>query len=381
MMKELRVGIDLTGIWRQPTGIFRYATEMAKHLLLLPPSEPRLRYILFFAGEIHPDFVPLQHTFETVICPTRNELFCKQCWFPLMLPRLHLDIIHYPAFPPPYVQWSGPRMIMTFYDTGPWRYPETQTLHGRLYFRTLLTHGARTSNQIVTLSTHARSEIGHFLGTRYLAKISIAPGAVKTDFGKVVSDTYKQEVRARYQLPDAYFLTVATVEPRKNLPTLLKAYTQLKRQADQDYPALVIVGRKGWNCEDILHYMAVLQNDVYFLGHIPDPDLIAVYQMAQSFVFPSLYEGFGLPILEAMMAGCPVVTAKSSSLPEVAGNAALLVDPYDPGEMTSAMQRVLQDEALRSRMITDGHVQASRFSWEYTARLNREIYVKAATTD
>ena len=126
--------------------------------------------------------------------------------------------------------------------------------------------------------------------------------------------------------------------------------------------------------------MAELQDSVYFLGHIPDQDLIALYQMATCLVFPSLYEGFGLPVVEAMAAGCPVITTTSSSLPEVAGDAALLVDPLQAKEITAAMHQVSQNEALRQRMIAAGHLQASRFSWEQTARLNREVYVKAAAS-
>ncbi|HLZ80694.1 MAG TPA: glycosyltransferase family 1 protein, partial [Ktedonobacteraceae bacterium] len=145
-------------------------------------------------------------------------------------------------------------------------------------------------------------------------------------------------------------------------------------------PALVVVGRKGWNCADILRYMAELEGSVHFLGHIPDQDLIALYQMAKCLVFPSLYEGFGLPVAEAMTAGCPVITSTSSSLPEVAGDAALLVDALDARGIAGAMQEVAQDEALRQRMIAAGRLQASRFSWEQTARLNREVYVKAATS-
>ncbi len=402
-MKRLRVGIDLTGIWRRPTGIFRYTAEMAKHLLLLPQNEgrgdpcarpaspndpchnapcarPAIDYVLFFAREVHPDFVPLQHTFEAVICPTSNELLCKQLWFPAILPRLRLDIMHYPAFPPPYVRLLSPPTVMTFYDAGPWRYPQAQTLHGRLYFRTLLSRGVRTCAHIVTLSTHARSEIGCILGERYLPKISVAPGAGRAEFGVPTSETEKHVVRARYRLPDAYFLAVATIEPRKNLPTLLDAYVRLRQACGSACPELVIVGRKGWNCDDILQYMTSLEESVHFLGHIPDQDLIAVYQMALCLVFPSLYEGFGLPIIEAMTAGCPVIAANSSSLPEVAGDAALLVDALDAGEIARAMQQVWQDEALRQRLIADGRIQAARFSWEETARLTREVYFKVAQT-
>src|ERR1051326_3340559 len=149
-MKPIRIGIDLTGIWRRPTGIFRYTAEMVKQLLLLPENKPSLRYVLFFAQDIHPDFVPLQHSFDTVICPTRNELLAKQYWFPSMLPRLRLDVMHFPSFPPPYLHPFSPRTVMTFYDVGPWRYPQSHTLHGRIYFRTLLAHGLRYCEHAVT---------------------------------------------------------------------------------------------------------------------------------------------------------------------------------------------------------------------------------------
>src|SRR5215467_5850307 len=117
-MQPLRIGVDLTGIWRRPTGIFRYAAEMAKRLLMLPQGDPALRYVFFFSREVHPDFMPLQHAFETVICPTSNELLSKQFWFPSILPRLHLDVMHYPAFPPPYLRLPGLRTIITFHDAG-----------------------------------------------------------------------------------------------------------------------------------------------------------------------------------------------------------------------------------------------------------------------
>jgi len=394
-MKPLRVGIDLTGIWRRPTGIFRYTAEMAKHLLLLPDFEgelagarsrgdprgrPAINYVLFFSREVHPDFVLLQHAFEAIICPTSNELLCKQFWFPVILPRLHLDIMHYPAFPPPYLRLLSPPTVMTFYDAGPWRYPQAQTLHGRLYFRALLSRGVRTCAQVTTLSTHACSEIGRILGERYLPKISVAPGAGRAEFGAAVSETERQRVRTRYHLPGSYFLAVATIEPRKNLSTLLDAYVRLRQACGSACPELVIVGRKGWNCDDILQYMTSLEESVHFLGHIPDQDLIVVYQMALSLVFPSLYEGFGLPIIEAMTAGCPVIAANSSSLPEVAGDAALLVDALDAEKIALAMRQVWQDETLRERLVADGRIQATRFSWEETARITRKAYLKAAVS-
>lgn len=377
-MKTMRVGFDLTANWRRQTGIFRYAAEVAKHLLLLEDTEPHIRYVFFFAREIHQDFLPYRDSFDAVIAPTANELLIKQCWFPGVLPRLHLDAMHYPTFPPPYFHFFAPPTVMTLHDAGPWRYPQALTLHGRIYFRTLLAHGTRAYDRVITVSKHAKSEVGHFLGERYLSKISVIPEAARSEFAIPCSDMLKQQIRERFNLPERYLFTVSTVEPRKNLVTLLDAYVQLKQHLGDTCPPLIIVGRKGWNCDDILSYMAELEGKVRFTGYVSDEELVALYQLATCLVFPSLYEGFGLPVLEAMMAGCPVITANTSSLPEVAGTAGLLVDPANAGEIASTIMRLLQDDALRISLQGQGQVWASRFSWAETARMTRDVYMTMA---
>ena len=380
-MKTIRVGFDLTANWRRQTGIFRYAAEVAQHLLLLEETEPRIRYVFFFAREIHPDFLPFKDSFDAVIAPTTNELLIKQCWYPAVLPRLHLDAMHYPTFPPPYFHFFSPSTVMTLHDAGPWRYPQALTLHGRLYFRTLLAHGTRAYERVITVSKHAKEEVGHFLGERYLSKISIIPEAARSEFAVPCSDAFKQQVRERFNLPGRYLFTVSTVEPRKNLVTLLDAYVQLKQHlgdAGLPCPPLIIVGRKGWNCDDILSYMSELEGMVRFTGYVSDEELVALYQMATCLVFPSLYEGFGLPVLEAMMAGCPVITSKTSSLPEVAGNAGLLVDPHNAGEIATTIIRLLQDDALRTSLQEQGREWATHFSWAETARITRKLYITMA---
>jgi glycosyltransferase involved in cell wall biosynthesis len=377
-MKSIHIGVDLTSIWRQPTGIFRYATELARHLLLLQDITIPIRYTLFFAREIHHDFLPYRDLFDACICPSRNELFIKQIWFPALLPFRHLDAIHYPAFPPPFIHPFGPAMIMTFHDAGPWRYPEALTSHGRIYFRTLLARGMHSCSSVITVSEHARSEIGYFLGERFLPKITVISEAARPAFSIPCSDAYRKEVRAKYALPERYFLAVTTIEPRKNLVTLLDAFKQLNIHSNMSCPPLVIVGRKGWNFDDILAYMGELEGKVVFPGHVSDDELVALYQMATCLVFPSLYEGFGLPVLEAMMAACPVITSSVSSLPEVAGDAALFVDPLNAEDITFAMQKILHDESLRSRLVREGFARAHTFTWETAAQRTQAVYLSVA---
>jgi glycosyltransferase involved in cell wall biosynthesis len=265
---------------------------------------------------------------------------------------------------------------MTLHDAGPWRYAHTLTLHGRIYFRTLLTQGIHHCTRVITVSEHARSEIKHFLGEHHLSKIAVIPEAARPEFAIACTDMFKQEVRERYQLPARYLLTVSTVEPRKNLKTLLHAYLLLKKRLRSSCPPLIIVGRKGWNYDDTLSHMAELKDSVYFPGYVTDAELVALYQMATCLVFPSLYEGFGLPVLEAMSAGCPVITSNTSSLPEVAGNAGLLVDPLHAADIAQALYTILTNDMVRLRLIHDGHQQAARFSWETTASITRDIYLQ-----
>jgi glycosyltransferase involved in cell wall biosynthesis len=318
--------------------------------------------------------------FDAIIYPGTNELLIKQLWFPFVLPRLQLDAMHYPSFPPAYFQPFAPRTVMTLHDAGPWRYPHALTWHGGLYFRLLLTRGAHTCSRIITVSKHAKAEIGRFLGERYLSKVFVVPEAARSEFAVQSSDAFKRSVLEKYHLPGQYLLTVSTVEPRKNLVTLLDAYKRLKSDLGSACPPLVIVGRKGWNCDDILSYMTELDDVVRFPGYVSDEELIALYQMATCLVFSSLYEGFGLPVLEAMTAGCPVICSDTSSLPEVAGDAAILVNPLNAQEITTAMQRVLRDEDLREHMARRGCAWASHFSWHETARMTRDVYLQAISS-
>jgi glycosyltransferase involved in cell wall biosynthesis len=180
-------------------------------------------------------------------------------------------------------------------------------------------------------------------------------------------------VRARYGLPERFILYVGTIEPRKNLTTLLEAFHHLLATYDL---RLVIVGKKGWLYERFFRRLRELglENRVLFTGYVPDEDLPAIYSAADLFVFPSLYEGFGLPVLEAMACGTPVICSNTSSLPEVAGDAALLVDPTDARALTGAMEQVLTNERLWATLRAKGMERARGFTWEKAAYRTWEVY-------
>jgi alpha-1,3-rhamnosyl/mannosyltransferase len=184
------------------------------------------------------------------------------------------------------------------------------------------------------------------------------------------------EVRRRLELPDRFVLATGTLEPRKNLPRLIQAHAAL----GADAPPLLLAGPSGWQLEDALAGAAERPDAVRQLGYVADSDLAALYRLCTVFAYPSLYEGFGLPVLEAMSAGAPVVTSSVSSLPEVAGDAALLVDPLDVEALSAALGRVLGDAALAARLRSAGRARAASFSWERTARETLALLRQLAST-
>ncbi len=364
MRKKLRVGLDLTMTWRTPTGMVRYALELARHLIVRPDAE--ITYIFFCPPEIPPMLRPLQQHFIAVRAPWRNELLTKQLWFPWILKQIQPDLIHFPTLPPPWFTSSSARHILTFHDATPWRYPETLTLHGLMYFRYLLKRGIKQSEAVIAVSNHARLELGALLSPDYLQKTSVIPEAAGAQWS---SEPVITSVR-----PTPFFLYLGTLEPRKNLVRLLNAYVALRSRTINP-PDLLLVGRRGWRSQPIIEALKRTPEGVHWLGHLPDQQLHQLYRQAVCLVLPSLYEGFGLPILEAMASGCPVICSRSSSLPEIAGNAACMIDPLDENEITEALERLWHCPDLRGRLKIAGKARAESFTWERTASLTRELYL------
>jgi glycosyltransferase involved in cell wall biosynthesis len=195
-------------------------------------------------------------------------------------------------------------------------------------------------------------------------KVDVVYNGVSGRFSRLTGSL--EDVRVRYGLPDRFVLFVGTVEPRKNLARLVEAFDHAARKITQ---SLVVVGAKGWKTSGI--YQAIqaspFRDRIHLAGFVADDDLPAVYNLADAFVYPSLYEGFGIPVVEAMACGTPVVTSKVPALSEVAGDAALLVDPLDPRGLAEAMERIVQDEALRATLRAKGLERAKRFSWDASA--------------
>jgi glycosyltransferase involved in cell wall biosynthesis len=239
--------------------------------------------------------------------------------------------------------------------------------------RTVFTlHDLKAADAVIAVSGHTKRDAMRFYDLDE-AKIHVIYEGVNARFRPAPAEAIAS-VRQAHDLPPKFILSLGTIEPRKNLTSLLEAYRVLRDQGSE--LRLVVVGKKGWLYEGFFHRLRELglENEVVFTGFVPDADLPAIYSAAELFVFPSLYEGFGLPVLEALACGAPVVTSNRSSLPEVAGDAALLVDPTSVGELVQAMTNILESEDVRAELKAKGPRQASRFSWNKAARETLAVY-------
>ncbi len=251
-------------------------------------------------------------------------------------------------------------------------YPETHKPLNRWFLTFMMPRFLQAADGVIAVSECTKKDIVRLYGPDE-GNIRVIYEGVNPHFRPEPTEV-TAAARERYGLSERFILCVSTIEPRKNLTSLLEAYHVLRNQGTEN--KLVIVGKKGWLYESFFRRLRELglENEVIFPGFVPDEDLPALYSAADLFVFPSLYEGFGLPVLEAMACGAPVVTSNTSSLPEVAGEAALLVDPTSVEELAGDMRRVLEKEELREELRAKGPKQAAKFRWENAARETLSVY-------
>jgi glycosyltransferase involved in cell wall biosynthesis len=284
--------------------------------------------------------------------------------------RAGAALLHMPAGLGP-VRPSLPTVV-TIHDTIVLRFPHLFRPWHRHYSRVVLPRLARSAAAVITGSEATRADLVERLGVPP-DRITVLPYGVDALFTPTAAGSDEaRAVRARYQLPSDFVLTVGAVEPRKNLPRVMEAVHRLHGQPATAGITLVHAGPDGWLADDVPREAA------RFLGYVPAADLRVLYGLARAFVYASLWEGFGLPVLEAMACGCPVVTSDVSALPEVAGGAALLVDPTATEEVAAAIEQVWTDEGLRRDLAARGRTRARAFTWERTARETLAIYERIA---
>ena len=269
-----------------------------------------------------------------------------------------------------------PPSVVTIHDMGYRYYPTAHTLRQRLYLDWSTRWSATAATQLIAISQATANDLEHFYATPQ-EKVHVVYEA--TEKIKTVTPSELALLRSRYHLKRPYALYVGTIQPRKNLQRLIQAYLQLFRHEAPSWD-LVLAGKAGWLSQSLYEEAqnAGFADRIHFPGYVPEADLPALLSGARFFCFPSLFEGFGLPILESQSYGVPVMTASNSSLPEIAGDAAILVDPTDVDEIAQAMLQLSQDEDLRARLIAAGRENVKRFSWEKAAKETLAVLKMAA---
>lgn len=306
-----------------------------------------------------------------------NYSLREQVSIPMALTRARVDLFHAPHYV--VSPLTATPYVVTIHDCIHLRFP--QYLPNRLaptYARMMMQVAARRARRVLTVSQASKEDILHYLGTP-ADKVEVIYNALDNRLATPPTADDMTRVRERFQLNSPFILYAGNIKPHKNVDRLIEAYSILRRRGVTDVKLMIIGDQisKYPNLRRLVHRFQLHQH-VRFLGFVPEETLSVLYRLASVFVFPSLYEGFGLPPLEAMAAGAPVVTSNTSSLPEVVGDAAVLIDPMDAGAIADAMAHVLGDEHLRAELIRRGHERVKAFSWARSVARVREVYAELA---
>lgn len=352
-------------------GISHYVEQT---LLQLGAIDRESRYDVYTTRGLSANALGLPPNFHVIPSrlPTINprvRIPWEQFLAPLILRRTRADLFHGVHSVVP-LATSTPSVV-TVHDLAFIRFAQTFRAYNRAYLDFATRLSVRRAARVLVVSEHTKREVMGLLGVP-AEQIVVTPNAVRDHF-RVPEKSTLEAFRTAKGLPERFLLYVGTLEPRKNLPTLLEAYATIART--HDVP-LIVGGGKGWLYDAVFRRLEELglQERVRFVGYVEEEELPLWYAAATVFVFPSIYEGFGMPPLEAMACGTPVVTSNSSSLPEVVGDAGITVPPHDPAGFAKALDRVLSDAELHEELRARGLAQARRFSWRITAERTLAAY-------
>jgi len=368
--EAMRIGISAFALGSHLGGAETYIRNIVRALGTVDPSGD---YTLFVTGgsPLSTERIPNTERMHYVAVPARDELVRNALTFPLALVHRRIDVVHVQMAAPPL---CPARIVVNVYDLAYEHHPELFPPSVVTRFRAFVPLTVRRAAVVLTISEFSKMDIVR----RYRVppeKVVVTPLAADPMFCPSHDMDRLAAVRERYGTGDRFILCVGNLQPRKNLRTLIDAYVKLRR-ADAIRHKLVLVGRKAWLYDDIFAVARAsgYADDLVFTDYVPDEDLVALYNAAELFVYPSIFEGFGLPPLEAMACGTPVVCSNTSALPEVVGDAARTVDPLDAEALAAAIATVSGNAALRQRLSERGIARASCFSWEDSARIAADTY-------
>jgi glycosyltransferase involved in cell wall biosynthesis len=375
----MHIGIDAHAIGAQQGGNETYIKNLIKSLAEVDGEN---RYTIYLANaeaaEAWRDGFANHHkNFSIRLLPPPTPLVRVPVFLAYELFRRPVDALHVQYTAPPFCTVP---VVATIHDLAFEHLPETFTRRGSFQLKLTVRRTAKRAARIVTVSEYSRQDL---INTYHLPpeKVVVTYNGVEPHFSpQPGSASEAEEIHRRFGISRNFLLAVGSLQPRKNLVRLIRAYSRLRSECENFTHQLVIVGRKLWLADEIFAEVKKQRwsGDVILTGYVSDDDLPALYRTSSAFVYPSIFEGFGLPPLEAMACGTPVVTGDNSSLPEITGDAALLVDAYDEQSLANAMIEVVSNDRLRATMREKGIAQAKKFTWraaaEKTLRLYREAY-------
>ncbi|MCB9438313.1 MAG: glycosyltransferase family 4 protein [Anaerolineales bacterium] len=351
---------------RQRTGTENYALQLLRHLAAL---ENLHHYTLYFRDEPPRDLFPSHPNWTQRVIPWRRMWthlrFAEELW------RTRPDVTFVPAHTLPR-HFPG-KAVVTIHDLGYLHFPDAHPLKERRYLDWSTAFSARRATLVLADSQATQADlVKHYQIPA--EKIRVVYPGVDDSLRPVTDPQQLAHVRAKYGLNERYLFFLGTLQPRKNIERLVKAYARWWLRSNTTDVQLVLSGNAGWLYQEA--WTANIEG-VHLTGYVADEDVAALYSGAIALVFPSLYEGFGFPVLEAMRCGTPVICSNTSSLPELVGDAALLVDPTSTDDIATAIGRLVKDDALRQDLITKGYQQAAQFTWQRTAEQTLAVLEEA----
>lgn len=369
----MRIGINALLLKRQKTGTISYIYNLINSLNKI---DRKNEYVLFTNQQFQENDLSLQDNFLIKKLGLLEQNPYQRIWWEQfhlskVLTRLKIDLLHSPSQVT--LLNSSTKLILTIHELTYLIYPEFLPKHKYLYYRYFVPLSIYKADKIIAVSDNLKKDILRFFKLPQ-DKIEVIYCGVNHIFRPIDKNIAKNAIRKRFGITDDYILYVGTIEPKKNLKRLIEAYYQLKK--DVNRYKLVIAGPKGWLYSEIYKTIKKLNiaNDIIFTGYLHSQGLLFLYNAASVFVYPSFYEGFGLPVVEAMACGIPVITSNTSALPEVAKDAAILINPLDTKDLLESIKAVLDNPVLVKELSIKGLNRARQFSWEETAKKTLNIY-------